>query len=155
MGEWKFVQLIQVTWPRWPPCIYMVKTLKKILLRQKADDLETWSAVLSAQVLPSVFQIMTLVWPWPILRQGQIWSIVLLYGKKVKQWIFQKLLKSMMSKLADSVKSMITWTYMNIKGQGQSLTLVQGHSDSTFSNFFFFRNCLADWSQILNGVSMG
>ena len=25
---------------------------------------------------------------------------------------------------------------MNIKGQGQSLTFVQGHSDSTFSNFF-------------------
>ena len=24
---------------------------------------------------------------------------------------------------------------MNIKGQGHSLTLVQGHSDSTFSNF--------------------
>ena len=26
---------------------------------------------------------------------------------------------------------------MNIKSQGHSLTLVQGHSDSTFSNFFF------------------
>ena len=26
---------------------------------------------------------------------------------------------------------------MNIKGQGHSLTLVQGQSDSTFSNFFF------------------
>ena len=26
---------------------------------------------------------------------------------------------------------------MNIKGQGHSLTLVQGHSDSTFSNLFF------------------
>ena len=25
---------------------------------------------------------------------------------------------------------------MNIKGQGHSLTLDQGHSDSTFSNFF-------------------
>ena len=25
---------------------------------------------------------------------------------------------------------------MNIKGQGHSLTLVQGHPDSTFSNFF-------------------
>ena len=25
---------------------------------------------------------------------------------------------------------------MHIKGQGHSLTLVQGHSDSTFSNFF-------------------
>ena len=31
---------------------------------------------------------------------------------------------------------MSTWTYVNIKGQGHSLTLVQGHSDSTFSNFF-------------------
>ena len=40
-------------------------------------------------------QIMTLGWPWPILRQGQIWSLMLLYGKKVKQWIFQKLLASM------------------------------------------------------------
>ena len=27
---------------------------------------------------------------------------------------------------------------MNLKGQGHSLTLVQGHSDSTFSNFFSF-----------------
>ena len=26
---------------------------------------------------------------------------------------------------------------MNIKGQSQSLTLVQGHSDSTLLNFFF------------------
>ena len=31
---------------------------------------------------------------------------------------------------------MSTWTCMNIKGQGHSLTLVQGHSYSTFSNFF-------------------
>ena len=40
-------------------------------------------------------QLMTLGWPWPVLRQGQIWSLMLLYGKKVKQWIFQKLLSSM------------------------------------------------------------
>ena len=26
---------------------------------------------------------------------------------------------------------------MNVKGQGHSLTLVQGHSDSTLLNFFF------------------
>ena len=31
---------------------------------------------------------------------------------------------------------MSTWTYMNISGQGYSLTLDQGHSDSTFSIFF-------------------
>ena len=37
-------------------------------------------------------QMMTLGSPWPIIRQGQIWFLMLLYGKKVKQWIFQKLL---------------------------------------------------------------
>ena len=31
---------------------------------------------------------------------------------------------------------MRTWTYINIKGQGHSLTLVQGHLDSSFSTFF-------------------
>ena len=31
---------------------------------------------------------------------------------------------------------MSKWTYMNIKGQGHSLTLVKDHSDPTFSNFF-------------------
>ena len=36
-------------------------------------------------------QMMILGWRWSILRQGQIWSLMLLYGKKVKQWIFQKL----------------------------------------------------------------
>ena len=40
-------------------------------------------------------QILTLGWPRPILRQGQIWSLMLLYGKRVKQRIFQKLLSSM------------------------------------------------------------
>ena len=34
-------------------------------------------------------QMMTLGWPGPILWQSQIWSLVLLYGKKVRQWIFQ------------------------------------------------------------------
>ena len=37
---------------------------------------------------------------------------------------------------------MSTLTYMNIKGQGHSLTLVQDHSDSTFSNFFSLET---DW----------
>ena len=31
---------------------------------------------------------MTLEWPWPILRQGQIWKLRLFYRKKWKQWIF-------------------------------------------------------------------
>ena len=42
----------------------------------------------------------------------------------------------MISKLVDAVNQMSTWSFMHIKGQSHSLTLVQGHSDSTFSNFF-------------------
>ena len=35
-------------------------------------------------------QMMTLCWPGPILRQGQIWSLMLLCGKKVKQLDFSE-----------------------------------------------------------------
>ena len=33
---------------------------------------------------------MTLGWPWPILRQGQIWFLMLLYGKKGKTMDFSE-----------------------------------------------------------------
>ena len=33
---------------------------------------------------------MTLDCPLPILRQGQIWSLMFWYGKKVKQWILSE-----------------------------------------------------------------
>ena len=53
-----------------------------------------WNLVFSIvySITTKIVQLMTLGWPWPILRQGQIWSLMLLYGKKVKQWIIQKLL---------------------------------------------------------------
>ena len=52
-----------------------------------------WSLVCSIRCSSTnkFVQMMTLGWPWLILRQGQILSHMLLYGKKVKQWIFQKL----------------------------------------------------------------
>ena len=61
------------------------KNLKNLLLQnQKADDLETWYA---AWVL-EYYQVCSNDdpgWPWRNLRQGQIWSLMLLYGKKVKK----------------------------------------------------------------------
>ena len=53
--------MVLVTWPRWPPCPYKVKTLKNLILwNQKDKDIETWYAALSARVLPSLFKW----WPW-------------------------------------------------------------------------------------------
>ena len=54
MGEWKWVQLVYVTWPRWPPCPYVVKTFKNLLLwNENADDLETFY---TAQAQPNLFK---------------------------------------------------------------------------------------------------
>ena len=40
-------------------------------------------------------------------------------------------------KLVVAVNQMSTWSFKNIKGQDPSLTFDQGHTDSTFSNFFY------------------
>ena len=94
-GGTKFVQMVLVTWPRWLPCPYMVKTLKNLLRNQKADDLETWYAASGARVLPSLFKW----WPWVDLdlhftARSNLVPYAFVGGKKVKQWIFQKLLSS-------------------------------------------------------------
>ena len=56
-----------------------------------------WNLVCSIGCLNTTkfVQMMNLGWPWPILQQGQMCSLKRLYGKKVKQWIFQKPLSSM------------------------------------------------------------
>ena len=76
-----------------------------------------------------VVQIMTLGWPWPILRQGQIWSHRLLYGKKWKLLFFGNYcsLRSQ-SCLKHSTKwvNEVEWVS---KVKANFLTLVKGHSD--------------------------
>ena len=65
------------------------KNLKKIFSRTKKTI--TFKLGLQHWVLEyyQIVQMMTLGWPWPILRQGQVWSLMLFYWKKVKQWIFR------------------------------------------------------------------
>ena len=50
-----------------------------------------WNLVCSIRCTSTtkLVQMITLSWPWPSLRQGRIWSLMLFYGKKVKQWIFK------------------------------------------------------------------
>ena len=59
------------------------KNLKKSS-SPEAIELWPWNMVCSIVYasITKVVQIMTLGWPWPILRQGPIWSHRLLYGKK-------------------------------------------------------------------------
>ena len=64
----------------------MVKNFKKnhLLQNQKADDLETWYVASGVGELPNLFK-----W-WHILQQGQIWSLMLLYGEKGKTMDFSE-----------------------------------------------------------------
>ena len=60
------------------------KNLKESIWNQKADDLETWYAALVFLSATKFVKMMTMGWPWPVLQQGQIWSLLFLYGKMLK-----------------------------------------------------------------------
>ena len=64
----------------------------KSLKKSSSDAIGRWPwnlvcSIVYASTTKDV-QIMTLGWPWPILRQDQIWSHMLLYGKKWKLLLF-------------------------------------------------------------------
>ena len=65
-----------------------IRWTKNLLLwNEKAHDFESWYAALGTCVL---HQIVTLCWPWPFLRQVQIWSLMHLYGKKKTMDFFRR-----------------------------------------------------------------
>ena len=123
IGERKFIQLVEVTWQRWPPCPYMVKTIKDIFLwNRKADDLETWYTALSTRVLPSMFK-----WcPWVTLTYFTARSNLVPYAfvwEKVKTMDFSETIVVYDIKFGRC--SQLNESFMSTKGQGQSLTLFQ------------------------------
>ena len=66
IGERKFVQMVLVTWPRWPPRPYMVKTLQKSS-SPEPEGRWPWDLVCSIGVVgPTKFvQMMILGWSCP------------------------------------------------------------------------------------------
>ena len=82
LGERKFVQKVVVTWPRWSPHSYIVKTFSSA----ETKGGWPWNLVYSigGLSLTKSVQMMILDWPWPS-QQGQIFSLMLLYRKVLKQ----------------------------------------------------------------------
>ena len=55
--KWKSDEMMLVTWPRWPPCPYMVKSFKNLLLwSQQADYHETWYVTSGTPAHHSLFK---------------------------------------------------------------------------------------------------
>ena len=83
MGERNFVQMVQVTCPRWPPWPYMVKTFKTLLLwNQVTNDLETWCTAWGYLNTNRFIQMMTLC-----LLQGHICFLKLFLWEKAHKYI--------------------------------------------------------------------
>ena len=90
---------LSLTWSQTPKTVYIVTRLIYGKKKKKSSSPEPkgtrpWKLVcnIGCSSTTKFIQMMTMSWPWPILRQCQIWSLMLLYWKRVKQWIFQKLL---------------------------------------------------------------
>ena len=68
------------------------KNLKKASSASSLEPKGRWPKKLVCSIEYSsttkLDQMMSLGWPWPVLCQGQIWYLMLLYGKKVKQQNF-------------------------------------------------------------------
>ena len=81
--------------------------------------------------------MMTLGWPWPNLRQGQIWFLMLLCGKKVKQWIFSETIVVYYIKVGRCSQLNNNMQLYEYQRSRLFIDLGPNHSDSGFLNFFF------------------
>ena len=79
----------------------------KNLKKSSPEPIDRWPWNLVCSIVygssTKVVQIMTLGWPWPILRQGQIWSHRLLYGKNWKLFFFLETIAALGLKVAWSI----------------------------------------------------
>ena len=146
-GKRKFVQTVLVILPRWPPCPYTGKTLKIFFSDTKRM---TMKLGIQHRVL-QYYQVYSNDNPGLTLTYFTARSHLVPYAFV---WENGKTMDFSETIVVYDVKVCIC-TYMNNRGQGHSLTFVQGRSDSTFSNFFFLRNRLVNLSQISYGAFIG
>ena len=97
------------------------KNLKK---SSSLEPIDQWPWNLVCSIVygstTKVVQIMTLGWPWPILRQGQIWSHRLIDGEKVKIIYFLEIIAALGLKVVWGIQLNEFMNWMSIKGQGHS-----------------------------------
>ena len=97
LGWVKIAKMIMVCWPRWPPCPYMVKTFKNLLLQNRrclvAESLHKWSGMGG---LPKLLKWWSYIDYWPFYGEVKFASLCIcictrhLYGKNVED--FKRLL---------------------------------------------------------------
>ena len=89
-GERKLAKMVAVRWPRWPPCPYMVKTFKNLLLQNReclwAEPLQESSG---SGGLPKLLKELSYFDVWPFYGKVKFASLFICMGKTFKNLLLQ------------------------------------------------------------------
>ena len=105
LGERKITKMVTIHWPRWPPCPYMVKTFKNLLLQTRGclvDESLHKSSGMGG--LPKLLKWWLYIVVWPFYGEVKFASLCIcmgtinLYGKNVEN--FKRLLWSLWANIA-------------------------------------------------------
>ena len=76
VGEWKIAKMVAVRWPRWPPCPYMVKIFKNLLLQNRGClGAESLHKSLGTGGLPKLLKELLYVDVWPFYGKVKFASL--------------------------------------------------------------------------------
>ena len=67
------IQMVLVTWPRWPPCSKRLETVKDLLQNYWVNCLETWYVASGTVVLQNLYKTSSWVDLYLIYGKGQFW----------------------------------------------------------------------------------
>ena len=86
-GKWKIARMVAIHWPRWPPCPYMVKSFRNLLLQNcgccVAQSLHKSSGTGGLSIMS---KIMVIHWHLTFLWRGQVCFCMHLYGPHTFVW---------------------------------------------------------------------
>ena len=89
-GERKIAKMVAVRWPRWPPCPYMVKTFKNLLLQNREC---LWAEPLQESPgtggLPKLLKELSYVDVWPFYGKVKFAFLFICMGKTFKNLLLQ------------------------------------------------------------------
>ena len=91
LGEWKMAKIVMFYWPRWLPCLYMVKTFKNLLLQNQispgALSLHESSGIGD---VPKLLKWWSYVHIWPFYGKVKfashvfVWALYIYMGKMLR-----------------------------------------------------------------------
>ena len=131
--------MVPVTWPRWPPCPCMVKTLKKSSSLEPVDRFQ-WNLVCSNgglwPIIVCIHHDLGLTLTYFMARSSLVKHMVH-NGKSENIGFLQDVLWPLTWNFVHTYHLLIQWSPMDIQGQGHLLALAKCHVHIKFKTLIF------------------